>query len=64
SGERAAILIWTGENAQADWFVNADDGESLKTILKQLWPIDEVGKSFYGYTNKAKTILEELQQIM
>jgi hypothetical protein len=61
AGSREAILIWSAAN-QADWFVAADDAETLRSVLQRIWGIDAVGQSLYDCSEIGKTVLEELRE--
>ncbi|MEL7082871.1 MAG: hypothetical protein AAF268_09815 [Cyanobacteria bacterium P01_A01_bin.3] len=47
AGDRQTILIWSNEH-QADWFVAADDTDTLHSLLELIWPLDAVGAALYG----------------
>jgi hypothetical protein len=60
AGGRHGILIWSTENAQADWHVGAADGDALESALRLVWDLDAVGESFYGMSSVGTAILTRL----
>ena len=57
-GARHAVLIWSAEG-QADWFVGAPDGQSLKSALDILWPLDSLGDNLYDCSEVGREVLME-----
>lgn len=59
-GAMQGILLWSLGN-QTDWFVGADDEESLELVLRSVWNLDAVGSSFYDCSDVPSTVLEKVQ---
>jgi hypothetical protein len=59
-GKSQAILIWAGED-QADWFVGARDAKSLKSAVRTVWKVDDVGRSLYGCSEIGKAVLDRIR---
>ena len=57
---RFGVLIWDSEQ-QADWFVGANDGASLRLGLEAVWALDGVGSSFYDCSDIGREVLAELR---
>jgi len=55
-----AILIWSGDD-QADWFVAARDAISLDALLRTIWELDGVGKSFYDVSDIGRIVLNQIR---
>ena len=53
---RFGVLIWNSDQ-QADWFVGASDGESLRLALESVWELDRVGDSFYDCSEIGRDVL-------
>lgn len=59
-GEHQAILIWTGKD-HADWFVRAEDAQSLEKALRAIWDLDDVGRFFYDHDEVGKAVLDRIR---
>lgn len=50
------ILIWASED-QADWWLTADDEDSLGQLSQNVWQCDEVGQQFWSNSERAAPLL-------
>jgi len=53
------ILIWASED-QADWWLAADEEESLKNLIASVSHCDDVGRSFWSNSEPGESILLDL----
>ncbi len=60
AGKDHGILIWAADN-QADWFVGAKDEAVMESVLRSVWRMDDVGKSFYDCCDIAKLVLAKIR---
>lgn len=59
--QKQGIIIWSQEGQSADWFVAAEEAVSLESVLRLVWNLDEVGKSFYDCSNLGKEVLTTIR---
>jgi hypothetical protein len=50
------ILIWASEG-QADWWLSADQEESLRELITTVWDCDQVGKSMWSHSERGQSLL-------
>jgi hypothetical protein len=50
------ILIWTGDS-QADWWITADQEESLRALIQTIRHCDHVGQSLWSHSSRAESLL-------
>lgn len=50
------ILIWESKS-QADWWLAADDGDSLKNLIATVSHCDQVGQSLWSSTELGESVL-------
>lgn len=55
------ILIHTSD-AQADWYVGADDEPGLESILRLIWRLDGVGRELYSDSVPVRAVLARVAQ--
>jgi hypothetical protein len=58
-GDGQRLLIWNADG-QADWWLAADDEQSLAEAARKIWHLDDVGKAFCANDEKGETALARI----
>jgi hypothetical protein len=58
-GDGQRLLIWNADG-QADWWLAADDEQSLAEVARKIWHLDDVGKAFWANDEKGETALARI----
>lgn len=53
------ILIWSGDR-QADWWLAAEDSNSLAALVRSVWQCDRVGNSLWSNDDEGTAILKSI----
>lgn len=59
SREKQRVLVWAAED-QADWWLAADDQESLRQLVRTVSDWDQVGRSLYHRSDQGRVNLSDL----
>jgi hypothetical protein len=54
------ILIWA-DDGQADWWLAAEDADSLICLIDDVWDADRVGQSLWSHTSAGEAILRQVR---